>query len=255
MQFEMLKVREIQTVLRFHAKERTFRTENRSSHILGIHLQGNALHRFSGRNLILAENTLFFFNQREDYEVVIRSFGEAFSVHFTTYDPIETPSFCFQIPNNTAFVQLMNRLQTASENPAEPFLTAARFYDVCAYFQAQRKKLYLSGGSRIEEARAYLDLHFREKDCLQKAAELCGVSRRRFCDLFSAVCRTTPNRWVMLRKVAYAKSLLQIDGLSIGDIAERSGFCDVYYFSKAFRRDTGLSPTRYREALHGKNNR
>lgn len=43
--------------------------------------------------------------------------------------------------------------------------------------------------------------------------------------------------------------LLIRKGLSIGDVAERVGFDDANYFSRWFRRHTGISPRQYREQV------
>ena len=37
--------------------------------------------------------------------------------------------------------------------------------------------------------------------------------------------------------------------LSLGEIAELSGFSDRYYFSKLFKKETGITPSQYRASL------
>jgi stage V sporulation protein D (sporulation-specific penicillin-binding protein) len=44
-----------------------------------------------------------------------------------------------------------------------------------------------------------------------------------------------------------AKKLLGTKELSLAEISAVSGFADVYYFSKLFKKETGLSPTEYRK--------
>lgn len=43
-----------------------------------------------------------------------------------------------------------------------------------------------------------------------------------------------------------AKSMLLHSGYNIGEIAEKLSFCDIYSFSKYFKKQTGLSPSAYR---------
>ena len=51
----------------------------------------------------------------------------------------------------------------------------------------------------------------------------------------------------MLSKAA---ALLETSGLSITEIAEQTGFCDVSYFIKMFRRKTGITPKAYAKRNH-----
>ena len=43
-----------------------------------------------------------------------------------------------------------------------------------------------------------------------------------------------------------AKKLLLSTSLSVGEIADKTGFSYVTYFSQAFKKETGISPIEYR---------
>lgn len=247
--FEHLRLMKIARVIYFMSHRRGWTAANRDTHIMGITISGHAVHRFPGRNLTLGERTVFFFNRRENYEVINDIPGDSLSVHFTTADEISTESFCFTATDGTPFLNLLKQMQSACENPRESLTAAAKFYSLCSEIQKYRNRPYAPGGERIKAAQDYLNLHYKEKNCLDKAAEICGISRRRFNDLFARACRVTPNRWITLKKIEYAKSLMTVDGISLGSIAEDCGFGDVYYFSRVFKSETGLSPSCYRKEL------
>jgi YesN/AraC family two-component response regulator len=44
----------------------------------------------------------------------------------------------------------------------------------------------------------------------------------------------------------YAGELLRTTSLSVGDIAELSGYNDYFYFARFFKKHTGVTPTEYR---------
>ncbi len=48
------------------------------------------------------------------------------------------------------------------------------------------------------------------------------------------------------RRTAAAKKALGSFGGSIKQVAEACGFSDLYYFSKVFKNETGVSPTEFR---------
>ena len=75
------------------------------------------------------------------------------------------------------------------------------------------------------------------------------MSRRRFNDLFKQTYDITPNKYFVSRKVELAKKLLKIGYIPISDIASMSGYENIYYFSRVFKENTGMSPSEYKKSL------
>ncbi|MBU0609264.1 MAG: helix-turn-helix transcriptional regulator, partial [Armatimonadetes bacterium] len=65
--------------------------------------------------------------------------------------------------------------------------------------------------------------------------------------IFGEALGVPPARYVTLRRIAHAGSLLAHTELPCVEIAARCGFADPRHFSRVFSRVTGLRPTRYRE--------
>lgn len=53
--------------------------------------------------------------------------------------------------------------------------------------------------------------------------------------------------YVLEQRMARAKQLLAQTSLRISEIAERVGYSDLLYFSNAYKRVTGITPTEYRK--------
>lgn len=83
-------------------------------------------------------------------------------------------------------------------------------------------------------------------DDLDAMAASAGMSRFRFARAFKRGMGITPWRYVLLRRIAQAKQLLAGSDLSVKEIASTCGFSDPDYFSRAFRREAGLTPGSYR---------
>ena len=49
------------------------------------------------------------------------------------------------------------------------------------------------------------------------------------------------------KRMEYAKKMLYQSKLSIGAIAEKMSFSDIYSFSRFFKNNEGISPTEYRK--------
>ena len=92
-----------------------------------------------------------------------------------------------------------------------------------------------------------MDTHFKERNCLKHAIETSNLTQRRFNDLFKQTFSITPNRYLTVLKIEFAKKLLKLGNLTIMEIADLCGFSDIYYFSKLFKKETGSTPTTFKE--------
>ena len=64
---------------------------------------------------------------------------------------------------------------------------------------------------------------------------------------FRKVYGVTPYEYMLKKRFEIAASMLKNTALSISDIAEKLGFCDVHYFSGCFSKRFGVPPTAYRK--------
>ena len=84
---------------------------------------------------------------------------------------------------------------------------------------------------------------------LQELARLCCLSSSQFSKSFRLSVGVTPYQFVLQVKMKTAETLLRAKHLSIGEIAQATGFKSQQHFAFAFRRITGYSPSDYRSRL------
>lgn len=66
-----------------------------------------------------------------------------------------------------------------------------------------------------------------------------------FRQVFQRTTGFSPLQYLTHKRISYAKQLLKLnfpDSMSIQEIGRRSGYADSYYFSRLFKKETGLSP-------------
>jgi len=241
--FEDIRIKDVRCVVRYLPKQTQWHARNRQDHIIGIKLSGIAHHDFGYQSFDMAESCIFFFNQRDDYSVKVIENGESLSVHFTTYEDIDTDSFCIPLTGGGEFLRILEKTEAQSKLlGTNNCMMMSLVYRLCAELCRQREKQYSPRDSRMNHARAYIDIHFRDASCLADAVSLSGLSARRFGELFRLNFDVTPNRYIVLRRVGYAGELLKSKSFSVSEVAEICGFCDVYYFSRVFKNETGVSP-------------
>ncbi len=73
-----------------------------------------------------------------------------------------------------------------------------------------------------------------------------GLAYSTFRRIWARIFALPPAQYVQRHKIQEACRLLRETDLTMEDIAERLNFCDVYYFSKQFRRCTGMPPRTFR---------
>ncbi len=246
MTFENLRIQSVRAVLRYRSDRKKWRAETRKDHIVGVQLHGAARHDFGTHSFVLSRNCVFFFNQRESYDVEVLEAGESFSIHFTTYEEIESESFCIPLANLGELPSILRRAELARGADRELALLSLT-YRLCAEIERIREKTYSPKDARMVAAKEIIDGHMTEADCVQRAIRQSGVTPRRFGELFRNAFGVTPNRYLVTTRIERAKELLAVDGLTVTEVAELSGFSDVYYFSKVFKRETGVSPGRWHE--------
>lgn len=103
---------------------------------------------------------------------------------------------------------------------------------------------------RIDEVALFLDLHFTEPVDLGALIRRSGLPERTFNRRWREHYALSPLAYLINKRIEASCRLLHETDDKIYQIAHHVGFADPYYFSRLFRKCTGLSPQQYRQ-LHG----
>ena len=77
-------------------------------------------------------------------------------------------------------------------------------------------------------------------------AKMLNVSVDRFNHIFKELLCVSPYSFYMNLRIENAKTLLEETDMKIKDIAEKCGYHDALYFSKAYKKQTGFTPYDFR---------
>ncbi|MEK4518502.1 AraC family transcriptional regulator [Paenibacillus sp. FSL H8-0122] len=100
----------------------------------------------------------------------------------------------------------------------------------------------------VEVVAAYIEGHYRQELGLKELAALAGCGVRQLQRRFKQEKRLGPMEYVIRLRMESAERMLRYTDASIGEIAERTGYRDMYYFSRAFKKHYGVPPLLYRRA-------
>ena len=129
--------------------------------------------------------------------------------------------------------------ETALEGVADRLLL--RF--IRKYCEA-RDRHVASSTQTVKGAIQYLEAHPYEALQIGPMAERCNLSPRRFTDLFKQQTGLSFSQYLNRQRIRYACERLDETG-HILYACHESGFNDVAYFYRVFKKQTGLTPGEY----------
>jgi len=237
---------------------------------------GSVMHDF--RDYGVQGETLFFLSPGQVHSVradqrldgVIISFSQSFFDH-TTAPPSELLDLPFffavdaapllPIPAGDEF-----RIGPAVLEIQEEFANAAHFAatSIRAWLRilfARATRLYqvshpvveaTAGARLVRQFYLSVERHFREEFTLGDYARALGVTANHLNDVVRLEAKQSAGSLVRQRRLLDAKRLLSHSDLSVSEIGYHIGFGDPSYFSRFFRRETGLAPASFREQIREK---
>jgi AraC-like DNA-binding protein len=102
---------------------------------------------------------------------------------------------------------------------------------------------------RLRRTLEMLEANLAAAPSIRQLSATVGLTPAHFCTAFRQSTGYSPHRYLVNRKIAYAKELMADQRRSLTEIALSSGFGSSSQFSVAFRRVEGVTPSAYRRGL------
>jgi len=149
-------------------------------------------------------------------------------------------------------IELTDRLELElkAREPGFGFMATATFMQLIG----QLSRCYGSSPSpdgkallRIGEALSHLERNIHREVKLDELASIANMSQRSFLRVFLSATGTSPVTWVISQRINRACRLLRTTDRRVTEIAFDVGFNDSNYFTRQFRKVTGVAPRDYRQ--------
>lgn len=249
---ETIMITKIKTVVRFYSEEKAWEhpVQDGNEFAIAYQLDGCARHRYAGGDFVMQKDTIMVFGSRDWYTVEVDTPGTCIAIHFMTEDPLPFPLLHIHGDTALPFKSDFQRLYTNynRRDISSWCDTMSGLYGVLAKVQRMQEKNYVQRQKykNIQAAKEYLHIHFQESDLgVSKAAEIAGISVRRFGELFATLYGATPGRYITALRMQTAREMLLTHSYSVTETARAVGYRDVGYFCRAFTQETGVSPGQY----------
>jgi AraC family transcriptional regulator len=97
----------------------------------------------------------------------------------------------------------------------------------------------------------YIDSRLEENMALQALAEVAQLNVFHFIRAFKQSTGASPHQFVLSKRIARARSLLDTTELPVAQVALECGFSNQSHFTAAFHRATGVTPALFRRGIRG----
>lgn len=108
--------------------------------------------------------------------------------------------------------------------------------------QSTRKELY----KRLSTAKEYIDENLDKSIDIQDISRVATISPFHFHRTFKTVYGLSPHQYRIQKRLGKAAELLMDIEHSVTEIAFLTGFNDIHSFSRSFKKEFGMPPTKYR---------
>lgn len=103
----------------------------------------------------------------------------------------------------------------------------------------------------ISHVLSYLDNNFARYDLsLDSVASIVGINPSYLSALFKKVTGVNFTAYITDKRISAAKELMKDPLRTAGEIASLTGYESASYFTRAFKKKTGMTPTEYRKSLN-----
>lgn len=104
---------------------------------------------------------------------------------------------------------------------------------------------------KFQEIVSSLQLHYLTSPDIARLTHLHGLSERSFYRCWNSYSSESPTAFINRLKLEYARNNLIYTDMTVSEIAAKLGYSTIY-FDRFFKRQTGMTPGRYRKEFGGK---
>lgn len=235
--------------------EKNAKTErnNRPNWAIVIKYEGETLYVSNGKYYLSDINNLVILPKGCSYEWCCTHSGHFSIIEFES-ELTCSDIFSFSVKNSEKFLKLFKELEY-KRTLRKPMYESESIRDTYSILlmlvqSVQKKYIPTEKRSKISPALDYIAKNYNTDIRNDDLAQLTGLSTVYFRKLFTDVVGTSPITYIHELRIKKAKEMLNSDYGSITDIAQSLGYLNIYDFSRAFKKHTGISPSNYEKQWH-----
>ena len=231
-------------------------------------VNGAGYYKINGEQRTVEGGSIILYqpHEEQDYYYLGEDNTELYWIHFTGNSVVQlleslelTNRNIFHVGIKTELIQLFEKIIN------EIHIKNFRYHSVCiGYFinllsmlsrelYSQREGAKPLKKSDIGQCILKMQMEYQYDHPVSYYAKSINLSVCRFIRKFKSVTNVPPLKYIEKIKMDKSKELLIDTDLTINEISDVVGYNDPFYFSKVFKRNTGLTPTAFRKLISIRN--
>lgn len=207
---------------------------------------------FNERVQVLRKNMIDNIDNLEKVMEIYETYTEI--IEFYNLSTSLVKKTCFDIGGGVYFAYMMEKGEVSADNKLNSLLISLQSCNrddaikITRDFIVQMLQTDIGESHEIiRKAKLYIKEHLNEDISVYSIAEMLYLTPTYFSKLFKQSTGEGCNNYIIRKRIQKAKSLLETTSMKTGKIATLVGYRDTNYFSLAFKKQTGMSPTEFRE--------
>lgn len=201
---------------------------------------------------------LYLPDQPQNYEYRFKDNTELYWMHFSGFAARELLAKCNLLGKQVHYVgmhsgfaelfkKIINEVQIKKQlfqNVASACLTEL-FCMMARELSGRMANNIVMSNDSFKNITVYMASNYNRKIKVEELADICNLSLHRFTHKFKDIIGMTPIEYLTKIRIEEAKYLLSNSFLNISEISSIVGYDNPLYFSRVFKKVTGLSPRNY----------
>ncbi|MBQ9760924.1 MAG: PocR ligand-binding domain-containing protein [Clostridia bacterium] len=138
-------------------------------------------------------------------------------------------------------------LAAMRETSDEMIRSALSVMTMCVCYLYTNRIVRSRGEDLAARLRAYVDRHYREELTVLALCRMMYISKSKLYHLSLQAFGMGVSDYIRGKRIEEARRLLEEERTPIAQIGARVGFADANYFTRVFRRETGMTPKECRK--------
>lgn len=215
---------------------------------------------YDGRQLTVNPGDCIVLKPEDKYKVSAPQECEHYTVNFQIASSLidgkiakrvllKQPTAFLQYSNATrSFTDIFEQLCIVWKEKKSGYQMQANILTSKLLYNFIKKQIPLFEDAKFNKLKPAIDLleqNWNSEISLSDLASVCLLSVAHFRHLFTEVFKMSPIKYRDYLRILYAKDYLLQECYTITEISCKCGFKDVNYFSRFFKKHTGISPSKY----------
>ena len=238
----------VKTEKSFHASKNR---GNTSSYQLGIKFTGRTELCYKKERIDYTAGTVVYLPKENtdsiDYTISTSEGGNGVCIFFDSDVPLSSEVQVMHSVNSEVEDAFLRVLKLYSGRHPYPEVMEA-FYGLLSRLLAMSEaSTRVTDPEKLMPAIKYMEENLTSPYLdIKRMAVACAMTEKYFRDNFKRVMGSPPLAYFSELKMLYARECVADLSLSVADVAKKCGFRDANYFSRFFKKHTGISPCEYR---------